>query len=308
MDPRYKFIRSKDPFEGLDDYLNSLDIPIAHRSMTYPLQEGMDFGSFGYTSRGLKIKSGYFFERLTRLIYGGKIDNLKEILDGGYNGRTKPDVIDTGKNLARETKSVGPGGFVELQDPQMARYSCIKLGVCDGLDSDPSIRFEFFRHGVRGLEKIMREKDVSGMVGSLAQNTRFLLSLPFQIVFEIWHPENSYKKRGKCETRTPHTRFYSTELNYFLAYPEEAIASYDLDPDSFEIHKFKFPGGVLANEHEIKTFPILLIRDKNPKKFNREFMENYHEKGLNYFEFDLPDLAKQKRNEEENDTPTDSPF
>jgi len=288
VEKRLRFIRSPNPFAGLDDYLIAEELRVNNRQIEYPLQLSFDgFGS-SFPDQGMKKKSGYYFELLMQGIYGGRLKGLYQLLNNPHapldvllscNAVTsEPDLVIDKKSCLRESKSVSPGGGLKIEDEQMAKYLCLQLN--EYFQNPPKIIFEIFRHGVRKLVKNFKQKPLEELVSALS-NPRFLLSIPLSIILEIHRvgenhsSEYTYRYEDNGGKYDSYSQLLSSGLNAILAYPKEALSRFGLNPNNYNIWKLKFPEGVTMNGKNITPFPVLLIRDKN----HGEWFDNFREKG-----------------------------
>ena len=109
MDRRYKFARSENPFEGLEDYANAPPLDLKIKKFSYPIQ----MSAFGdnYTSQGFTQILGHFFERLSQAKHGGQVRKPLDLEDG--NGHCKPDLTLYGGRLV-EVKAVKQGESIRV--------------------------------------------------------------------------------------------------------------------------------------------------------------------------------------------------
>jgi len=268
MDKRFKFIRSKERFKGLEDYKYSPYMRVKKKSIDYPVQYSLFNEESLGDGFGLRVKEGYFFELLSHGIYGGSIKNLYH--ENGKTSQdimtTEPDVTDTKKGIFREVKGVGPGGDLKLIDEQIAKY-CL-LQTKEYFKNPPRIRFEIFRHDIRKIQENYKKKNLESLIGGLSQSIKFSISLPFSLVFQIYCDNNKFTCRHDNElTYNTLTRLNSSGLNNFLAYPRETIESFGLDPDDFIIKKKRFPRTVFINDFNITPFPMLFIYNIKEENF-----------------------------------------
>lgn len=268
MDKRFKFIRSKERFKELPDYKNSPYMRVKKKSIGYPLQYSLFNEEIVGDGFGLRVKEGYFFELLCHGIYGGSIKNLYH--ENGNTPKdimtTEPDVTDTKKGIFREVKGVGPGGDLKLIDEQVAKY-CL-LQTKEYFKNPPRIRFEIFRHDIRKIQENYKKKNLESLIEGLSNSIKFSISLPFSLVFQVYCDNNKFTCRHDNEmTYKTLTRLNSSGLNNFLAYPEDTIKEFGLNPDDFLIKKKRFPRTVLINDFNITPFPMLFIYNLKEDEF-----------------------------------------
>ena len=281
MKERFGFVRGNDNFRGLEDYLNSEELRIKKKRIKYPLQLSLDCLGEEGPAYGLRVRLGYYFELLTQGIYGGRLKVLHELNNGSKNNhdsiRSEPDVTSAEKFFLRESKAVAPGECLKLYDDQIAKYLCLQLGKY--FASPPRITFEIYGHGVKKLIRNFREQPLGDLVDSLSASTRFMISLPMSIIVPIHKsgeadsPKHTSRYGGKKWRHN--SRLLSSGLNSMLAFPEKTISDFGLDTRDYNIWKLRFSKGMKLNTKKIKPFPVLLVRDKD----HRKWIETLREKG-----------------------------
>ena len=286
MEKRLRFIRSPNPFAGLDDYLIADEFRIKNNQIEYPIQLALDGFRIIPAEEGMKGKLGYYFESLSQGIYGGRLRGFPQPVNGSRHSREvvtlEPDIVDDEKNYLRDSKAVSPGNCVKIEDVQLGKYVCLQLKK--NIPNPSRITFEIFRHGVRGLVKNFKHKPLEELVNMLSTNTRFMISLPLSVLLAVHNfglinrydnnkPKYSYRYDG--EKYRHYSSLSSHGLNAILAYPEETLVRYGLSPDNYNILKLRLPKGITMNRREIRPFPVLLIRDKN----HGEWLEQFRARG-----------------------------
>ena len=223
---KFGFIRGLS-FDGLLDYKKSKTLKPRKRKLTYPVQ--LNLYENGNSDFGLRTRLGRFFELVCSGIYGGRIKQNCNIGESsnGFSVNAQPDLVHTTRLCIREVKGVSPGESLKLSDEQIVKY--YKLQVSPYFKKSPEIRFEIFRHGVRELQKkygwSQSENSLDDLVEDLSGTTKFLLSLPFSVVFLAYSLQNKFTSRHDNEkTYLTLTRLNSSGLNNLLAYPEETLS------------------------------------------------------------------------------------
>lgn len=271
------FIRSKDPFCGLDDYLNSPEINLVSQSFHYPTQISCFPENPEY---GLRVKSSYFYELLIQAIYGGYVKEKTELTE--ENSQTslfsEPDL--SSEKFYREVKSFRLGGDLKLLDEQMAKYCLLKTGeYCD----KKSITFELFRHGIRHLQKDFKNKDTCDLLEDLAKNTRFMISLPFRIIFDIYTSKKSTRYDGQFYSHM--SRLNSGPINKMISTPEEVLSDFGVDLNGLKFSKNKLPEGITVNGISINPFPILKVETYENEDWDKKFRDFLEDRKNHSFEF-----------------------
>jgi len=267
MDKRFKFIRSENTFEGLNDYATSHCLRLKSKSLFYPVQYSLFNEEKAEGGFGLRVKEGYFFELLCHGIYGGSIKSSYNENENGSKDMltTEPDITDVKRKTFMEVKGVGPGQALKLMDGQIAKYALLQTK--EYFSKPSKIRFEIFRHGVSSIQENYKNKGLEELIKRLSDSVRFLISLPFSVIFKIYLNEGKLTSRHDDErTYYTLTRLNSTGLNKFIAYPEETLKEFNLNPNDFEIKKRRLPKKITINGFKINTFPMLSIYDKDHEK------------------------------------------
>jgi hypothetical protein len=271
MDKRYKFIRSKNPFEGLEDYRDSPTLSVKEKNIIYPLQRSMFNGFESPSSKdegcGLRTNEGHVFELIDHSIYGGHIKSIyhkncvghKEVIS------SEPDISDKKRGILREVKAVSPGNSLNLRDTQIAKYALLQTK--NYFKNPPKIFFDIFRHGVRGMQKKYKDRGIEDLVEDLSSTIKFSLTLPFSVIFEVYSQDNNFNYRYDGGRFDSLTGLNSSTLNEFLAYPEKALTRFGLNPKDFEVEKKRFPTSSKIVGYPINSFPMLFIYDKNYNMF-----------------------------------------
>lgn len=271
MDKRFKFIRSKERFKELPDYKFAPYMRVKNKFLEYPVQYSLFNEEVIGGGFGLRVKEGHFFELLSHGIYGGLIKKLNHENGGNSNEiiTSEPDITDSKRGIFREVKGVGPGGDLKLIDEQIAKY-CL-LQTKEYFKNPPKIRFEVFRHDIRKIQENYKKKKLEDLIEGLSQSIKFSLSLPFSLIFQIYCDNNKFTCRHDNEqTYKTLTRLNSSGLNNFLAYPEDTIKSFGLNPEEFIIKKKRFPRTISINDFKIAPFPMLFIYNQNEDNFIKE--------------------------------------
>lgn len=301
---RNKFIQGRQ-FDGLSDYLESENIKVFNKNIKHNFKE---HEKSSYLENGLKGKLGSFYESLMQGIYGGELKEQYKIKNGSLEKIIEPDL--SCENFHREAKAVSPGRSLRLKDNQMAGYCILEEGK---YFSKKEITFEIFRHGVKELMSELKYKDVKLLFKELSKSTKFMMSLPFRVVFDIY-------ASGKCshqkETLSPscsnsrhqhshgsYARIDSGALNALLAYPEETLKYFNVELEGLKIIKSKFPENAKINRFKITPFPVLVIEDSHSEKWRERFtaiLDNREKTLPEEFDIWMNQLIEEIENPEEN--------
>mgnify|MGYP001560874207 CR=1 FL=1 len=215
-----------------------------------------------------------FYEHLAQAIFSGNLRNRQ--IENGED--VAPDLTDHPRRRYIEVKAVGHTKRVMLKGEQIDKYANIQTSE----SFLTRIYFNLFRYSTRGIVKRtegMREDDI---IQFLAQDTKFMVGLPFSIVYKI-HSEG-YKGHDLA-SRTygvggaPCTNLSTRGIDLFFSNPEQVIESFHLNPEDFLIRRTKIAEGVTVNSYPLAPFPMTLIKasDSYHKKFVRQLEEKSEE-------------------------------
>lgn len=262
-------------FYKTEDYKIAPELEIRNFNLHYPNQTDLfekleGFEQFRDDPRGaLRVKIGYFFELLAQGMYGGKGNESKLFFKKMGEDCVSPDLVDFNLGIVREAKATSLGKAINLLDQQIARYASLQKAE---IIENPQIYFDIFRHGIKDVEKKHINKGVDYLISELSSQVLYSISLPFSIVFTLWEKGKSRKETAKYP---PCTIFHSSNINSFLLSPKKTLENLGFSTTNFIFKKAKFPTGVTINKQEINPFPILLIKDKDSKRWIQEFKTKY---------------------------------
>jgi len=270
MDPRYKFVRGK-PFQGLSDYLEGKSIRTKNKKIIYPVSHSVQDALFSepvYENPefGLRTRLGHYYELLSKSISGGALKKLYNLekYSNGDSIKSEPDLTSHKKNksvLLTEVKSIAPGQALKLLDNQITKYVSLQTG--NYFSKCPLIKFDIFRHGITEIQKKYKTRSLEELVRDLSKTTKFMVSLPFRVIFEIYKSTDGFSgSRYEGEYYLALTRFNSSTINDLIANPEYTLEKMKINLDDLIIKKRKFPGNVFMNGVNLEPFPILIVLDK----------------------------------------------
>lgn len=266
MNSRYKFIRGK-PFEGLEDYLKGSSIKTKNKKIIYPISNSIQNNLlpeliFENPEFGLRTRLGHYYELLSKSISGGAIKKQYNCNDN--NIKSEPDLTIHKKNKSIsliEVKSIAPGEALKLADNQIAKYVSLQTG--DYFTKCPSITFNIFRHGISGIQKKYMARPLEELICDLSKTTKFLISLPFSVIFELYKSTDGFSgSRYEGRFYPNLTRFNSSKINDLIANPEHTLEKMKINLDDLIIQKRKFPSTIFMNGINLSSFPALIILDK----------------------------------------------
>lgn len=203
---------------------------------------------------------------LSKSISGGILKKLYD-LEKHSNGdeiKGEPDLTIHKKNKSVsliEVKSIAPGQALKLIDNQISKYVSLQTG--EYFFKCPSIRFDIFRHGISGIQKKYMARPLEELIYDLSKTTKFLISLPFSVIFEIYKSTDSFSG-SRYDGKFYHhlTRFNSSAINELIAKPEQTLEKMKINLENLIIQKRKFPDTSVLNNIKIEPFPILIVLDK----------------------------------------------
>lgn len=231
-----------------------------------PLQD--DLFNMGVLSG---VRMGLFYELMTIALFGGELFDIAKkngFKDYFYDKKIRPDVLDSINKLAFESKASKSGQQTNLIDRQINGY---KLFQWD----HPTFRFYycFYRHNfnkVHSTDATMKE-----MYDYLAKNTSACITLPFSIILHLHeHPDlYRYGDKEKENKWVVCTRVGVKMLNQFYFDAEKHIEDVGLNPDDYIIEKYMVKDTIKIYEHQVESFPLLWIKDKNHSLWYSRFDE-----------------------------------
>ncbi len=288
---RFAFVRSKNPFEGLDDYEFAPAIRVAYFDLGNLKKDPALFnGTLSYF--GLRGISGRYFELLACGVYGGLLRKSHNYENGETIIACEPDITHSRLPIMREIKSISSKERLKLGDEQVAKYCIIQTtplreaqleetyGFLPKFGSRyPKITFEVFKHGLRSMNKKYGNGINENLIEALATSGRFLVSLPFSLVYGIHTLQKTgFSSRYEGEGYYKMTRINSPTLNSLLASPEKTLEQMCINPYNYTFEKFQLPRGMSVNGWRISPFPVLIIGDKNPLAWIESFISEYTER------------------------------
>lgn len=270
MDQRYKFVRGK-PFQGLDDYLKSKSIRAKNKKIFYFIPNSVEGTIFPELISknpefGLRSRLGHYYELLSKSIFGGELKKQYDLDENGkvLEVKSEPDLTINNKNKTLsliEVKSIAPGQALKLLDNQIAKYVSLQTG--NYFSKSLEINFNIFRHGISKVQSKYSSRPLDELVYDLAKTTKFLISLPFSVIFEIYKTNDVFigsRYEGRFYDNL--TRFNSSRINDLIANPEQTLEKMKINLENLIIQKSKFPNSVFINNIKIEPFPALVVLDK----------------------------------------------
>jgi len=244
------------------------------RKIVIPPPQGFLFNDC--ENRSLHNRMGNFYEFVSTGLYGGERGNWHYVPGEDEELRlVKPDIVDRKRKNVREIKANKFYQELNLLDAQMGRYLSY-------LDKHPQLVpiFEIYRHGFESIKSFRgSEKE---LFESLSSNTQYALRLPLSLVLGLWQlpPRNgnrTYVRRYESREGTPDEKLRGTiniypsctcvknkTLQDLLTKPEEIISLVGKNSRGYTISRLQSPSEFSVNGVNVKTFPILDIREEFP--------------------------------------------
>ncbi len=298
-----------DPFYRLNGYRNAPVLASRYPQFTLTDQLSIvssdEFKKYDREANpyGLRVWSGFYFERLARFFYGGKGRNLRKIIaEANEPALVVFDLIDADR-IYREVKSTGKEA--KLMDYQVSRqahllWSGSSLISSSKISGVPQVMYDLVMHNLEGIEKnVNYRKSLLSLFFDFPEHTASMISLPLSVVLKAWDP-----REGRClfnrfkgdEGHKSCTRFPISVLKKFLENPEEGLTSLNLDPSNYKWNKRKSPPNLDFYGKEYAPFAILQILEKNPRDMLAKFRQQDMSWLVQYA--DLREIPKSKTLEE----------
>lgn len=220
------------------------------------------------------IKMGLFYEMMTAVLFGGKvIEKVQEInmkLNGGKYDIV-PDVISNRRKHAFESKACQQGSKLNLMDFQINRYDqlCLLYKFI--------VYYAVWRHDFKGIHQYKGK--IIDLYRDLSEATQAGVVLPLSIILHIWEKAWRENLNVKGVSRYVGDKWHhctsmaSNLINRFVIEPEEVISDLDLSSDNYNIVRKLTPKNLMVQNQKIAQFPLMIIKDVNPKGWVKEYSE-----------------------------------
>ncbi len=284
------YVANKNVFDGLEKYVNSPNIPVKTKKVSYlpKAKQLMLSNPDTYTTnheRGLRTHSGKFFEFLAQAIFGGlikqKIEIRVKIRDSIYSEICEMDLTIPERKTFIEVKSTMQNDSLKFLDFQIAGN--IALQTMDEF-KDWNMFYLIFRHGIKKISSRFKGKPLENLVKEISENVRSMFMFPFSMVYYLHTKIPDTCSRHDNQTYSRLTRFNQTGLHNLLINPKETIKCLGLSPVNYVVRRKKFPKEIKIDGSEINNFPVLLIQDKDYRKWVNEQRKELREKLPKYKE------------------------
>lgn len=262
--------------------LHSEFIHAVHPRIFVPIQTRFK-GNYPTPSQRSFVMGG-FYEYVNWALYGGKLNDVRFDIDweNGDVGEEsiKPDVISDG--VIWEVKACCSGHSCNLMNRQLEGYRSLQYS-----SPEKRVLFSFYRHFLHGI-KSKRTKNLleADIMDELSKKTYFSIVLPFRVILQMQQRPVIDGRDGNPDVVM--ARLYeggkewpdclcinSPTINRFLTDPEQNLRYLDLDPNDFEIERYRSPGNLSINRKRVNPFPIVRIIDKNHDQWVEQFMMAY---------------------------------
>jgi hypothetical protein len=204
---------------------------------------------------------GTYFELLTQAMYGGVLRNKIQLEhpNGDPLGETQPDLINYDTKEMWEIKACRSGSHCPLRDGQMEKYLHLQRNY-----PEFTIHFVFYRHSLKGIEHFEQGEDA--LYRRLTLGIYHAVSLPLSVIMAMHDPtvrrHDALYRYGGSQKYKSCTTVRSQTLNAFLVDPEHALATFDLDHESFVIQRSFSPHRFAFEGLYVKPFPLTVMTDK----------------------------------------------
>jgi len=258
-------IHRKFPFQGLEDYLSSQEIPVFDNTVNYK-SEGIQLNFISDPSRKLRTKVAYLYEYLAKSIYGNlpkKIHTIKHATLEKYF-EFEIDIETDDSAIEIKASRIGKGDL-KLEDIKMAKRCLI---YNNEFVFNKNIIYTLFSHKIGRLRDFSEEKE---LIQSLCSNTFSMIQFPFRVAFDLWISKKSGRVDGDYTKKYICSRIYSHFWNSLLLYPEETLKYHDVDIEGLEFIKGKMSNNIIFNGFNLSQFPVLIIKNNKSKEWEDKF-------------------------------------
>lgn len=249
------------------------DLPIAgvrSKTLTYHHQtDQSDLFERPPEIMGFRGIEGRVFEIIAQGEYGGTLRNQRTLCENSGNGNSLncyPDLADFEECWAREIKGVVIKNYLKLNDGQVAKYVMLLIG--EYFKKSPNIKFKPYRHCVEGVTKRFHGRDASELITELAAGIVYSIDIPFSVIYHMHGLGNKseFTSRSESDNWQDHYTAFSTRgLDAMIRNPQEVLKILGMDPKRYEIERKRSNPRSNINGKNIKSFPQLVITDKNPE-------------------------------------------
>ncbi|MBD3253059.1 hypothetical protein GF386_04970 [Candidatus Pacearchaeota archaeon] len=231
------------------------------------------------------VKLGYFYELATAGLYGGLVKRELEVPYGDSVIEVYPDVLDENNELMFESKGCFSSESQNLEDDQIERYIAFQLS-----NSGYQLYYVIYRHSLKKIRTYQGSEE--DLFEYLSKNTCCSFVLPFSVVLKLHETRDSELAwRYDGQFWTPNTSVKSRTINRFLEAPgvsgaEEVLKQLGLNPGDYVIERLMSPMSFYVQDHDVRPFPVLFVRDVNHESWIQTFLDSYSEVS---FDFPVPD-------------------
>jgi len=238
----------------------------------------------------MNSRSGAFYELLSHQIFGGTLMGSRSM--SGFDG-FKPDIVDYKMGIIREVKSHKWGDSLKLTDHKIGKYAIMqayRFFLPENLKEllkDFQIFFDCFKHNLTTPSQFFLQKTKNkynlflDIFNTLSQETSFLLSLPFSIIWKI-HNLSSSKYDGDMFDSL--SRFTSPLMQDLLTAPHKTLEDQlKLNPDDYRVKQTRIPKTMQICGRDIKPFPVLLIKHRSKPQHDK-WVKKFIEEKKDYLE------------------------
>lgn len=203
---------------------------------------------------------GTLYERIGLAIYGGTHQDNRWVLNGHREQELiVPDVVTPEGPIEYKARFEGTEHL--LKDRQVAKY------WLDQTESPgDSFRFMFFDHPIRRIGQFYGNR--AELVERIVDGTSAGYVLPLRAVIAlhalpIMNYETELCSRNDSKLK-PSTRLHASLFYRLMNDPEGVLTEARLDPGEFELNFWRSPEGLNLEGREIRSFPIVEVKDTVP--------------------------------------------
>lgn len=256
-----------------------------------PLEETRRYQLFGTPLRTSDL--GTFYDTITTALYGGQICGNTPVHFSFFNGGEPfyADIFDAANKALRESKACNSTHTLVLKDNQRRNYLLLQ-----GNHPDWTVSHSVYRHGVSGI--LSYKGSEHDLYKDLSGQTAFSVVLPGSVIEACGtvHRDTDdafltsrctgYPSRHAAGREVPPSMRVSSRLvNLLFSNPREALAKLGLDPDRYDVNRYRTHDGMNIkrrdDEHDpesertyfVKSFPVVELTDRDRVNWARTLGE-----------------------------------
>ncbi len=211
--------------------------------------------------------------------------------------KAKPDIYDELTGTYYESKGLVLSNDCNLTSEQIRTYKALQT-----INQKEKINFVIHRHSLPGIKSKWRGT-LSDLVKSLSDKTVYSIVFPFSIALALYGHDNvnselveSFYIPGDRHGPARYAAVKDKVMDRLFLEPDKVIEELNLNPKNYSYEVFRspekyqiildlFPPGEPVI-HEMNSYPIMIIKQKNHDKWVRKFVRDYlKELGVNDIPF-----------------------